>query len=168
MSDNDPKNWDDERLIKLLDSALSSHAYMKEELDKTEWKLAEVVEKLLEKYHDAYEDWRTSFRNIHKKNIRAYVNNLARLIKKLGFKEGKKDFCENNNKTIKPTIKITPIITKRKQRNTNIEENILLVIKVVKKGISMFKIFIGNIYLPIIAKFDGAFLMLGFSTTSLI
>ena len=63
MSDNNPKNWDDERLIKLLDSALSSHAYMKEELDKTEWKLAEIVEKLLDKYHDQYEDWRTMFRN---------------------------------------------------------------------------------------------------------
>ena len=53
------------------------------------------------------------------------------------------------NKPLKPSIKLAPLITNRKQRSTNIEENIWLVIKVVKKGISMLRIFIGNIYMKV-------------------
>ena len=54
-----------------------------------------------------------------------------------------------DNKPLKPSIKLAPFITNRKQRSTNIEENIWLVIKVVKKGISMFRIFIGNINMKV-------------------
>ena len=53
------------------------------------------------------------------------------------------------NKPLKPSIKFAPLITKRKQRSTNIEENIWLDIKEVKIGISIFRIFIGKKYMEI-------------------
>tara|TARA_X000001036_G_scaffold387648_1_gene383501 strand:- start:46 stop:327 length:282 start_codon:yes stop_codon:yes gene_type:complete len=51
------------------------------------------------------------------------------------------------NKPLKPSIKLAPLITNRKQRSTNIDENIGLDIKEVKNGISTLRIFIGNIYM---------------------
>ena len=74
---------------------------MKEELDKTEWKLAKIVEKLLDKYHDQYEDWRTMFRNRYKHGVKQYEKNVASLIYKLGIKEGKKELCEDNHERMK-------------------------------------------------------------------
>ena len=51
------------------------------------------------------------------------------------------------NKPLKPSIKLAPLITNRKQRSTNIEENIWLDIKVDKIGISKLSILMGNIYM---------------------
>ena len=51
------------------------------------------------------------------------------------------------NKPLNPSIKLAPLITKRKQSNTNIEENTWLDIKMVKNGISIFSIFMGNMYM---------------------
>ena len=51
------------------------------------------------------------------------------------------------NKPLKPSIKLAPLITNKKQRSTNIEENKGLDIKEVKNGISTFKIFMGNVYM---------------------
>ena len=51
------------------------------------------------------------------------------------------------NKPLKPSIKLAPLITNRKQRSTNIEENKGLVIKEVKNGISILRIFMGNVYM---------------------
>ena len=48
------------------------------------------------------------------------------------------------NKPLKPSIKLAPLITNKKQRSTNIEENMWLDIKGIKNGISIFIIFIGN------------------------
>ena len=53
------------------------------------------------------------------------------------------------NKPLKPSIRLAPLITNRKQRRTNIEENTLLDIKDVKNGISILRIFIGNTYMEI-------------------
>ena len=51
------------------------------------------------------------------------------------------------NKPLNPSIKLAPLITNKKQRSTNIEENIWLDINVVKNGISIFRIFIGKMYM---------------------
>ena len=48
------------------------------------------------------------------------------------------------SKPLKPSIKFAPLITNRKQRSTNIEENVWLDIKEVKNRMSIFIIFIGN------------------------
>ena len=53
------------------------------------------------------------------------------------------------NKPLKPSIKLAPLITNRKQRSTNIEENIWLDIKGIKNGISILSIFIGNMYMKV-------------------
>ena len=53
------------------------------------------------------------------------------------------------NKPLKPSIKLAPLITNRKQRTTNIEEKMWLDIKDVKNGISILRIFIGRIYIMI-------------------
>ena len=53
------------------------------------------------------------------------------------------------NKPLKPSIKLAPLITNRKQRSTNIEENIWLDIKGIKNGISILRIFIGNMYMKV-------------------
>ena len=53
------------------------------------------------------------------------------------------------NKPLKPSIKLAPLITNRKQRSTNIEENIWLDIRGIKNGISKFRIFIGNMYMKV-------------------
>ena len=54
-----------------------------------------------------------------------------------------------DNKPLKPSIKLAPLIINKKHNNTNIEENIWLVIKEVKNGISIFKIFMGNMYIKV-------------------
>ena len=41
------------------------------------------------------------------------------------------------NKPLKPSIKLAPLITNRKHSSTNIEENIWLDIRGIKKGISI-------------------------------
>ncbi len=53
------------------------------------------------------------------------------------------------NKPLKPSIKLAPLITNRKQRSTNIEEKIWLDIKGIKNGMSILRIFIGNIYMKV-------------------
>ena len=53
------------------------------------------------------------------------------------------------NKPLKPSIKLAPLITNKKQRSTNIEENISLDIKEAKNGISMLSNFIGNMYIKV-------------------
>ena len=53
------------------------------------------------------------------------------------------------NKPLKPSIKLAPLITNRKQRSTNIEENIWLDIRGIKNGISKLRIFIGNMYMKV-------------------
>ena len=66
------------------------------------------------------------------------------------------------NKPLNPSIKLAPLITNKKQRSTNIEENIWLDINVVKNGISIFRIFSGKMYMEekrriIIFSFFNAF-----------
>ena len=51
------------------------------------------------------------------------------------------------SKPLKPSIKLAPLITNRKQRSTNIEENRWLDIKYVKNGISILRIFMGSMYM---------------------
>ena len=51
------------------------------------------------------------------------------------------------SKPLKPSIKLAPLITNKKQRSTNIEEKMWLDIKEVKNGISTLRIFIGNRYM---------------------
>ena len=51
------------------------------------------------------------------------------------------------NKPLKPSIKLAPLITNKKQRSTNIDEKIWLNIKEVKNGISILRIFMGNMYM---------------------
>ena len=51
------------------------------------------------------------------------------------------------NKPLKPSIKLAPLITNRKQRTTNIEEKMWLDIKDVKNGISILRIFMGSVYM---------------------
>ena len=53
------------------------------------------------------------------------------------------------NKPLKPSIKLAPFITNKKQSSTNIEENIWLDIKGIKNGMSIFKTLIGNMYMNI-------------------
>ena len=53
------------------------------------------------------------------------------------------------NKPLKPSIKLAPLIINKKQRSTNIEENTWLDIKKIKKGMSILRIFIGNIYMVV-------------------
>ena len=53
------------------------------------------------------------------------------------------------NNPLNPSIKFAPLITKRKQSNTNIEEKIWLDIKEVSNGISIFKILIGKKFIKI-------------------
>ena len=53
------------------------------------------------------------------------------------------------NKPLKPSIKLAPFITNKKQRSTNIEENIWLDIKGIKSGMSIFIIFIGNMKMQV-------------------
>jgi len=48
------------------------------------------------------------------------------------------------NKPLKPSIKLAPFITNKKQRSTNIEENIWLDIKKIKNEISILRISMGN------------------------
>ena len=48
------------------------------------------------------------------------------------------------NKPLKPSIKLAPLITNKKHNNTNIEEKIWLEIKGIRKGISIYNIFIGK------------------------
>ena len=50
---------------------------------------------------------------------------------------------------LKPSIKLAPLITNRKQKSTNIEENIWLDIRGIKNGISKLRIFIGNMYMKV-------------------
>ena len=51
------------------------------------------------------------------------------------------------SKPLKPSIKLAPLITNKKQRSTNIDEKIWLNIKEVKNGISILRIFMGNMYM---------------------
>jgi|TARA_Y200000002_G_scaffold191517_1_gene158054 putative component of toxin-antitoxin plasmid stabilization module len=53
------------------------------------------------------------------------------------------------NKPLKPSIKLAPLITNRKHSSTNIEENIWLDIRGIKKGISILRIFMGNKYMNV-------------------
>ena len=50
---------------------------------------------------------------------------------------------------LKPSIKLAPLITKRKQRRTNIDEKMWLDINEVKNGISILWIFMGSMYMKI-------------------
>ena len=53
------------------------------------------------------------------------------------------------NKPLKPSIKLAPLITNKKQRSTKIEENKWIDNKDVKSGMSIFKIFIGKKYIEV-------------------
>ena len=77
-------------LTDMLDTALSSHSFMKEQLSKTEWELAESVDPLYSKYYQLYEDWRDDFREEYKDSIRTFLNNFQILIKEVGFSEARK------------------------------------------------------------------------------
>ena len=48
------------------------------------------------------------------------------------------------NKPLKPSIKFAPFITNKKQRSTNIEENMWLDIKKINNGISILRILMGS------------------------
>ena len=49
-----------------------------------------------------------------------------------------------DNRPLKPSIRFAPLITNRKHRSTNIEENKWLFIKTFKNGMSIFDILIGK------------------------
>ena len=53
------------------------------------------------------------------------------------------------SKPLKPSIKLAPLITNKKQRSTNIEENIWLDIRGIKNGMSILRIFMGNMCIKV-------------------
>lgn len=101
MSNSDPKNWDDKKLIDLLDKTLSAHGLMKEQLHQTELELEDIVNRLADQFHDKYEDWKRKMKRQHEKGSKQYGMLTSRLIHTLGLEEGKKYICGNSNEKIK-------------------------------------------------------------------
>ena len=58
----------------------------------------------------------------------------------------------NAKRPLNPSTKFAPLIINKKHKRTNKEEKILLFNNVIKKGISIFKIFIGTKYMQINKK----------------